>query len=178
MRKFTVATAILLILFVAIGLFLPDDARIERSVRVAAPLEAVFRQVNDLHNHVKWNPWKLSDPDLVIKQGAIHQGVGASYQWQSSGSGEGSLEIIESIPFSLIRTKLDFGPNGKGQGLWTFQAEDGMVEVRWVLDLKAGNVVGRYTGLIIDRVLGHQIQQGLEALREQAEHSVHTAVGP
>lgn len=178
MRKLLVSTAILLIIFVAVGLFLPDIAKVERQVRIAAPLETVFAQVNDIDKHEAWNPWKLADPDLQFQFGQIRQGVGASYQWSSDGSGEGGLQIVESIPHSLIRTKLDFGSNGSGHGLWTFQLEEGLVELRWELELQAGNVVGRYSGLFIDKILGKQIQKGLDALRGQAERQAQAAQRP
>ena len=46
----------LVVVFVLVGLWLPKEFKIERTVRVQAPVELVFDQVNDLKNWEQWSP--------------------------------------------------------------------------------------------------------------------------
>lgn len=36
----------------------PAEFRVSRSATIAAPPDAVFSQINNLHRYAQWNPWE------------------------------------------------------------------------------------------------------------------------
>ena len=77
----------------------PDTFRIERSIRIAAPMLQVAEQIDDFHEWGKWSPWEHIDPTLQRTYGGADAGVGAVYEWSGTGkAGAGRMEILRSGP--------------------------------------------------------------------------------
>ena len=67
-KKLLIALGVLvvgLLIFAVVILLQPGTFRVERSIVIAAPPEAVFVQVNDLHNWNAWSPWAKRDPNMT-----------------------------------------------------------------------------------------------------------------
>jgi hypothetical protein len=93
----------------------PSDFRVSRSTTVDAPTEAVFEQVNDLHNWESWSPWAKLDPNAKTTYEGPKAGVSAAFAWSGTSKiGEGRMTITESRPKELIRFKLNFVKPFKG----------------------------------------------------------------
>ena len=70
MNALKIAAVVLLTLslvFIGGGLLLPSGFEVKRSIRVQAPLDITFAQVNDLRNWERWSPWTGADPTLTIR---------------------------------------------------------------------------------------------------------------
>jgi len=170
LKKIGLAIAGIILLLVIVGLFLPSEYALERSITIQAPIDAVFAQVNDLRNWEKWGPWQEEDPTTKITYGDSTIGVGASYSWTSEKSGDGSLVIVESVQNQSITTDLDFGTEGKAQGHWTFEQTDDGVRVTWGMHGDSGyNLIGRYFGMMMDTMVGPYFDKGLANMKEIAE---------
>ena len=96
---------ILIALIVIIAAFLVDrgDAafRVPRRANdtIAAPADAVFAQVNDLHKWDAWSPWAKLDPAAKIAFDGPDAGQGAAMSWSGNDKvGEGKMTIVESQP--------------------------------------------------------------------------------
>jgi len=162
----------MLLLFVIVGFLLPAQFRVERSITINAPIEKVFTLVDNLEMNEQWSPWKRSDPSITFRYGEIKSGEGASYEWASRHSGAGSLIIVESKPYSLVRTELDFRGKGKAEYSWTFEKGDQGVAVIHSFSSDSGyNRIARYFGLLMDTFMGQNLERALANLRDTAEVS-------
>src|SRR6187401_2058114 len=91
-----------------IGMFMPANVRVERSMEMKAAPDAVYNQVNNLNNWDNWTPWNKLDPNWERTWGEKTEGEGASYSWKSSKSevGAGSITITKSVPNESVETTL------------------------------------------------------------------------
>ncbi|MBI2381793.1 MAG: SRPBCC family protein [Gammaproteobacteria bacterium] len=161
----------LIVLLAGVGLFLPDTAHVERSTRIQAAPERVHAVINDYARFNEWSPWAELDPKAVYEHSGPSAGVGAKMSWHSEDSnvGSGSQEIIESRP-DLIRTALDFGPDGKAVAFFKLEPAEGATQLTWGFDTQfEGNIVGRYFGLLLDGMVGADYEKGLAKLKALLE---------
>ena len=95
---------VLLVIVLAIAALLayastrPDTFRIERSIRIGAPIVQVAELIDDFHEWSKWSPWEHLDPTMQRTFSGAEAGVGAVYAWEGTGKvGAGRMEITEKI---------------------------------------------------------------------------------
>jgi effector-binding domain-containing protein/uncharacterized protein YndB with AHSA1/START domain len=165
----------LIVLLIAIALFLPSAAHVERTASIAASPSAVFEVVNSLKRFNEWSPWYELDPAARFTYTGPETGVGARVEWASDSAelGMGSQEIIESVPAQRVRTRLDFADDGEANADLTLAPRGAGTEVTWAFDIEFGyNLPGRYFGLWLDRVLGPYYEKGLANLKVVAEAEV------
>ncbi|NNF01696.1 MAG: hypothetical protein HKN22_03355 [Bacteroidia bacterium] len=164
-----VLIAIVAVLFV-ITLFLPSDVTVSNKMTVNAPAEVCYDQVADLKNWEKWSPWSDMDPTMKVTYGETTSGVGASYSWAGEKSGEGTLTVSDAVPAKSLKTALDFGPQGKGSGEWTFNEEEGATDVTWSFTAHMGsNPIGKMMGLFMEKQMTPMMMEGLSGIKEIAE---------
>lgn len=160
----------LLALLAVVGLLLPAQSHVERSVVIDAPAETVFPLVNNLHEFNRWSPWAERDPDTQYRFEGPDNGVGAKLFWSSEQLGDGSQEIVESEPGKRVATALDFGDMGTALAAFTLEPSDDGVKVTWGLDVEHGkNPVDRYMGLMMNMWVGADYEAGLANLQALAE---------
>jgi effector-binding domain-containing protein len=100
-------------------------------------------------------------------------GVGAKQSWVGDPKkvGSGSEIITESVPYDRVTVALDFGAQGKATSGFTLASEGDDTRVVWGMDADMGKgPVGRYFGLMMDRMAGKDFEKGLASLKEFAEH--------
>lgn len=170
--KYLLFVALFLFSFaVVVGLFLPTQYEVSRSVRIAAGSGTIHRFVGDLRKWELWEPWSDGDPSLLTTLGEQTQGVGASSSWRGR-DGEGSLRFTASDPESGIAMDLFFN---KGQ--WQSTSEiryrsisAELTEVQWSMQGQVeAAVVGGYLALLMDRMIGPMYETGLSRLKKLAE---------
>ena len=87
----------------------PDTFRIERSVNIKATPEKIFPFIIDFHHMKSWSAWEEVDPAMKRSYSGAESGKGAMYAWDGNKEiGQGSMEILESIPSSKVLIKIDF----------------------------------------------------------------------
>lgn len=167
-KKIVIGLAIVIVIFLGIGMLLPATYKVERSTRINAPIDLVFDQVNDLKKNEAWSPWK--DPTMKITYSPVTAGKGASSSWTSDNMGAGSQTIEESVPGSSITTHLDFGSNGTAKAHWSFVQEGEAVKVTQGMTGDQGaNPVKRWLGFFMDKMIGKYFDQGLASLKQVSE---------
>jgi len=158
-----IVVLVLVVLLLVVIALRPSQFSVSRSGTVAAPSDAVFEQVNDLHNWEGWSPWAKLDPAAKGTYEGPSAGVGASFAWAGNRNiGEGRMTITESRPYDLVRFKLDFLKPFKGTNTaeFTFKPEGSQTRVTWTI---RSQFVFRQS----DR-LGHQLQRhDWETIRER-----------
>ncbi|HKY62880.1 MAG TPA: SRPBCC family protein [bacterium] len=173
LKKTLLGLAVILALFVIIVATRPATFQVTRSISVAAPPEAVFAQVNDLHRWAVWNPWGKLDPAMKVGYEGPAAGTGAVYSWVGNSQvGEGKMTILESRPNERIRIQLDFYKPMAGTSLaeFTFKPEGEKTTVSWSVSGK-NNFIAKAMGLFMnmDKMIGDQFDKGLADLKSIAE---------
>jgi len=175
MRRFLKALAIcllvLVVVFAVIGLVLPKDYDVERTIVIDAPPESVHVYVGDLGKWSEWTPWKDSDPTLSIIVGEQTTGVGASQSWDGEG-GDGELTFTASSPSEGVEYDLLFD-NGAFESVAAVKYKtlnEQETEVRWSMSGEiATPIIGGYFALMMDAMVGEMFDQGLDELKRRVE---------
>jgi effector-binding domain-containing protein len=166
---------VLYFLFIMLGasllaaLFAPGTKEVRRSIKIDAPVEAVFNQVVSFENWQKWDPWYQKD----ISQKRTYNGsVGDKtygYKWQSDNDdvGIGSM----TMNAAEYNERLDFtfhSDDGSSTGYFTFAPQASATEVEWVLvsELSYPMTIINY---FIDGMVGSDYEEGLKNLKEYTE---------
>jgi len=163
----------LIVLMVAVGFALPDRAHIERSTLVQAKPQVVYVVLNGFKQFRKWSPWEGLDPNAEQTLSGPIWGVGARQAWSSKDPsvGSGSQEIIATEPDRSVSVRLVFeGFNSENTAIYTLTPEGEGTRVVWSYDsVFHGDLLGRYFGLLLDKMLGPDYEKGLAQLKTLVE---------
>jgi uncharacterized protein YndB with AHSA1/START domain len=162
------------ILFGVVGMILPKATHVEREVVVARPAAEVFAMLNSFRRFNEWSPWFARDPKADYTYTGPAAGVGASMRWvsQQSDVGSGQQTIMESKAPTQIVVKLEFEGQSDARATYTLTPQDGGTRVVWAFDTEHGlNPLSRWFGLLFDRLIGPDYEQGLSKLKTVMESS-------
>jgi effector-binding domain-containing protein/uncharacterized protein YndB with AHSA1/START domain len=170
--KKTVLLALLLgALLTAIGVFLPATRTIERSIVIDAPQATVFALVNNPGQFSAWSPLPEIDPYVDMTVSGATRGAGSTFAWQGSIAGVGSRTITDSEPHSRVVSRLDIDGARRATSSIVLDTTDQGTSVRWIEFRDFGrNIVWRFNGPVMERMLGPEIELGLSNLRNYAEN--------
>lgn len=179
LKKILKVVGALIVVFVAVGVFLPSSYRVERTVTIQAPAALVFEHVNNLKLSESWSPWGEGDTSMKITYAGPEAGVGAKGSWTSDNSGNGSQTITKSEPSTLVEIALDFGSEGQGSAEYKFTPEGDALnatKTTWSMHGDVGfSLIGRYFALGMDNMLGPYFEKGLAKLKAVTEAKAKAA---
>jgi len=162
----------LIVVFVVVGMLLPRNVTVARSIEINAAPEQVFPHVNSLKAASVWSPWLGQDPEAVLTYTGPEAGVGAQLSWASEhpNVGSGTQIIRVSDTNRRVETDLDFGDMGTARATYILEASDGKTTLTWDLltDMGAGPI-GRWMGLMMDDWVGADYERGLANLKALVE---------
>jgi carbon monoxide dehydrogenase subunit G len=165
----------IIVTFILIGFLLPRNVQMSRSIEIDADSAKIFAQVNNMKNFVNnWSPWTEKDPNAKHEYSGATEGVGAKYNWVGDRKkvGTGSMEILESTPNSYVKAALNFGRQGTAFADYTLEDVNGKTKVTWGFDGDMGtNPIARYFGLMMDKFLGPDYENGLKKLKTYCEQN-------
>ena len=176
--EFLIALALVLALFLVIGLVLPSKRSLEESAETNRRMTIVFDTLNNVRRLKDWNPLIPHAANELSYSGGDedHSGVGARVDYNSASAwGKGSWEIVESerpapnggtgkVAYAITDSKLgtdkkttfNLEPTGKNHR---------NVKVTQTYDVSYGwNLVGRYAGMYVSRHVGDAVKSGLSKL--------------
>jgi hypothetical protein len=167
------AIALLVVAVLGYVALQPADFRVSRSVKMAAPAEEIFAQVDDFHKWDAWSPWVELDPHAKYSFEGPISGPGAIFRWDGNENvGTGSMTITETRPPELIRIQLAFVKPFEDvcDTEMTFQPDGGQTNVTWTMSGK-NNFVGRLVCLFMDMdtMVGDKYDAGLAKLKAIVE---------
>ena len=151
----------------------PDTFRVQRAASIKAPPEKVFALISDFRRWDAWSPWEKKDPAMKRTFSAATSGEGATYAWEGNKEvGQGSMQIVESVPPRKIALKLDFIKPFEAHNTVTFMldAKDGATNVTWAMEGPVpylAKIVHVFVDM--DRMVGKDFEAGLANLRASAE---------
>ena len=135
-KKILIALVVIVTVFAAIVARQPADFRIERSITITAPAEAVYEQVNDFHKWAAWSPWEKLDPTMQRTYEGASAGFGAIYSWTGNKAvGAGRMTLTETHPPLSLMIKLEFLKPFKATNMaeFTFKPDGNQTRVTWAM---------------------------------------------
>ncbi|HSH43047.1 MAG TPA: SRPBCC family protein [Arenicellales bacterium] len=173
LKRFVLFLLLLVLALVLIGFYvLPDEARVERDALVDAPPAEVFPYLSDFRRFNQWSPWSDWAPDIEYDYSGPESGVGARMSWHSENPevGTGSILITESRPPERVVMRLELGPQGDAASSFEVEPAGNGSRVVWSFRTEFGNnVIKRYFGLMLERWVGQDYEQGLQNLKALVE---------
>ncbi len=164
----------LAVLFVLIGLALPKTTHVAREIAIVRPPEEVFAMLESYRRFNEWSPWFARDPNAVYTYEGPASGIGASMRWvsQKSDVGSGRQTVVESEPMKRIVVKLEFDGQADAYATYTLTPEGRGTRVVWSFDTDHKmNPLSRWFGLLFDKFIGPDYEQGLAKLKTVMETS-------
>jgi hypothetical protein len=170
--KILMVLAVLLVVFLVVGMMLPEKLQVERSIVIRADANKVYPYVSNFRQFNQWSPWAKIDPNIEFTYEGPEKGEGAIMHWRSEHAevGQGSQKILQANPGHDVRIVLAFGGMGKAYSNFQLQPEQGSTMVSWAFDMHFGyNIPGRIMGLFIGDQIGDYYDKGLSSLKQLVE---------
>jgi carbon monoxide dehydrogenase subunit G len=173
LKKIVIALIVIIAAFLVIVAIEPSEFRVERTTTIAAPADAVFAQVNDLHKWDAWSPWAKLDPNAKIVFEGPEAGQGAAMSWAGNDKvGEGKMTVVESKPNDAVRLKVDFVKlfEGTSNSDFTFKPEGDGTAVTWTMSAHH-NFIEKAFCLVMNgkKMIGDDLEKGLAQMKALAE---------
>ncbi|QWP76619.1 SRPBCC family protein [Lysobacter sp. K5869] len=160
---------LLALVFAGGGLLLPDKTHVERSTTIDRPPAQVYAMLDSFKRFNEWSPWYQLEPGAKYSYSGPDSGVGAGMAWNGEKVGRGSQRIAESVPPGKIAVALDFD-GSQATATYTLAAEGEGTRVTWALDSDHGyNLIARWFGLLMEKMVGKDYEQGLARLKQVLE---------
>lgn len=172
LKRALIVLAVLVGLFVIIGLMLPGRVHLARSVEIDAPASQVYPLIDGYQRFNEWSPWANLDPATRYEYSGPERGVGARMEWQSDSRevGAGAQEIISAQVDRSVRTRLTFEGQGEAEATMELEPTGSGTLATWSLEMDLGlNPVTRWIGLMIEGPVGADYERGLAQLKALAE---------
>jgi uncharacterized protein YndB with AHSA1/START domain len=159
------------VIFYGGAYMLPGEARVERSIDIAAPPERVFAIAGDLRHLPEWTPWVDMDPRTSFSFAGPEQGVGQTMRWASGNPmvGSGTLKVTLSEPNTRVATQSDYAGFGTSTASLTFLPQGSGTRVTWTFQSRLPGVIDRWAGLGIDGSVGAEYKKGLPKFKALVE---------
>lgn len=161
----------LVVLLVVVGLFLPREWSVERSVVINAPSERIHPFIVKLPAWQEWAAWnKGMDPDVKYEYSGPAEGVGATWSWNGPKMGKGKMIITSADPAKGITVDEAIETDEiNAHGAFAYAAEGAGTRVTWTDRGTLPPVIGGYFRGQINDMLGEHFQTGLTKLKEVVE---------
>ncbi len=175
-------TILIIIAFIAmvlaIALFLPSTFSISRSIEINTSSKTVYNQVSDFSTWKEWAPWNIKDPISKNSFTGIAGQQGHSNHFTGEEMGDGTITISECNPFSLIVNKINIASPAKMQldDIWKFDTTENGTNVTWTSKGELDYPLGRLYGLMINQLLGDEMETGLDSLKSYSEAIIEEPV--
>lgn len=169
LRYITRIAAVIVLVAVAVGFFLPADYRIERNVTVSSAKYDLLQE--RLYSPAAWLEWMhIESGHLVLKEGSQALASGDRYLivYDGETTKQGSI-VIDSVTSNSIEFTVQ--PNQKTQpipnSLMITTSSTGQTQLQWVIEgeLDAG-FLSPYLALVANRIAGSNIETSLANLNQ------------
>lgn len=159
----------LLILLALVGLLLPGQRHVERSIEIPAAPAAVWPWLAEPKRWEAWSPWYAKDPQMQIRYEGPATGEGAGWTWASKTQGHGRMRFRQARVPQFLGYELHFEDTGmQSTGAFTLTPTSTGTRVVWSLDARLGlNPLARWFGLGLDGLVGADFEDGLSRLAKQ-----------
>ncbi|QKC87901.1 polyketide cyclase [Mesorhizobium sp. NZP2234] len=173
---FSIILIILLVIIAAVLIHAatrPNDFVTTRTATIKAPPEAIFPLIDDFSRWPAWSPYEKLDPNMKRALSGAQSGKGAVYAWEGNGkAGKGRMEIVNSVPYSLVSLKLDFEKPFRANNSvdFTLTPSGDNTAVSWAMR-GSRPFIAKLMGLFMnfDTLIGRDFEVGLANLKRLGE---------
>ncbi|HIB09856.1 MAG TPA: hypothetical protein EYO20_08470 [Gemmatimonadetes bacterium] len=160
--------AVILILFLFVGILLPGTWSAEASALLPASPEATFRYLDSPSGWSRWTIW----PDSGVQTIGPQRGEGSGFTWDDPELGTGVFTIVEIHPPKSIRYHVEMQGGGmRIDGEIELSLEEGDTRVLWRESGNLGaNPLMGYWALSMDRVQTSELEKSLDRLVQLVEN--------
>ena len=147
-----------LVAFMAVGFLLPGRWSAEVSIDLETGPESVFPLLADLGRWDEWTQWSEVESTLTDPS----SGVGAVRSWDDERYGSGSVTIVESRPFELVRYRVRIGEGSEVVGTLSLERSPTGSVVTWREEGDFGrNPLMGYVARTMSNAQGQQLSESL-----------------
>ena len=173
---FSTSLIILVVIIAAVLIYAatrPNDFVTTRTASIKAPPEAIFPLINDFSRWPTWSPYEKLDPQMKRTLSGPTSGKGAAYAWEGNAkAGKGRMEIVNSVPSSLVSLKLDFEKPFRANNSvdFTLKPAGDTTSVTWAMR-GSRPFIAKLMGLFMnfDTLIGKDFEAGLANLKKATE---------
>jgi hypothetical protein len=173
LKLILIALILLIIVALILAALKPNRFSVSRSINIKALPGKIFPHINSFRAWATWSPWEKIDPNCQRSYSGAESGVGAIYGWSGNKDvGEGSMEIVESVPSSKIVMNLDFIKPYEGHSTVEFLFEpqdDGTLVTQTMVGESKFFQKLICMFINMDKIIGAKYEQGLSSLKASAE---------
>jgi len=169
--EFVISLLIVVALFVVIALFLPSRRLYTYDIETNRPVTTVYDLFNGFGRFTDWNPLLRYDKHATYEITGPAMGKGAKFSYHSREKtiGDGSWEIIESVPGRMVKYRLTGPTRGEDKTMTVKFEKTGPnnrnVKITQEYRVNYGwDLIGRYAGLYVNRNVGDDVKRGLDKL--------------
>lgn len=139
---------------------------VTRTGTVTGDVASIVELVSSTAGYTAINPYRTSDPKLVITPFGPEAGVGAGFAFAGK-DGKGTQTVAAVRPDG-VDFDIDMGAMGRSRQVITLAADPtGGTRVEWKAELDAGyNPVLRVFGLVAGKVIGPSLENGIANLAQ------------
>ncbi|MFO7564330.1 MAG: SRPBCC family protein [Enhygromyxa sp.] len=154
---------------VVIGLLLPREWKVEKSVEITGELAEIHALVADLE---QWDRWMFDPAEHTLGTSGEGQGVGATIVWSGGGS-KGAITIVEADPRTGVRWdgKIETDEVNNHGEIRYEPLDGGVVRVTLIDTGTLPPVLGGYFVPVMNSALGQHFGAALERLEAVVEGS-------
>lgn len=139
---------------------------VTRSILIDAPIEKVFKVLNDFSTWTAWSPWLIMDPEAKV---TVADG-NKSYTWEGPRSGSGEMRIEKEVENTSVSIDLQFLKPWKSKAKTFFYLKTigNQTEVEWVMD-SALPFFMFWMKQMMQTYIGMDYDRGLRLLKDYVE---------
>ena len=170
-KKIAMGVGGLLLLLALLGVALPSQWEIERSVVIHADPAILWAKVGSLRRWPEWTVWTTAmDPSMAYEYSGPAQGVGETSTWHGEKAGNGSMTVTAWEENRGVWYSLQFEAFTPSQGEIILEKDGANTRVRWTNRGGVGwNLMSRYFVPMIKTSISKDFDGGLANLKHYAE---------
>jgi hypothetical protein len=169
--EFLIAIVMVVVIFIVVGVMLPNHRHVEFTTETNRPLPVVFDMMSGFKRFKDWTPLRKEDPQVQFSLSGPDSGKGArvDYVSQKPSVGSGSWQVSDMDPGQTITFNVENDDYGTDKQMkFRFKKVGNQllsVEITQEYDVDYGwNLFGRYAGLYVTRSIGDPMKSGLKNL--------------
>lgn len=166
-----IALAIVVALFLVIGLLLPSSRHLQEEVETNRKMSIVYDTISSMRRFDDWNVLPLQDPQMRTELTGPETGVGAAFEYESDlrKLGTGKWEIVDAVPGKSVTYRLVNPQRGQNKTMtYTLQPtgrNNRNVKITSTYHVDYGyDILGRYQGMYVPRSVGDGMKMSLSRL--------------
>jgi effector-binding domain-containing protein len=172
LRYVLIGLAVIVVAVILLGIVMPKEYKVERSVSINASEEVVMSQIRSLRNMHEWSPWAEYDPNMKVTYTGNDGETGSAMEWKGNKDVGSGRQQITDISQNKVETKLNFLEPWESESNVTLTtAKEGeAVKVTWAMSGSSPFPMNALSAFMnMDKMIGKDFEKGLSKLKTRCE---------